>query len=303
MKRRLLSAAIIAALSVPCFAQSDFLTNISFGVSSYPEENGNVSDGYLSYRFTPNWSATARIKLLNSTETDILADTQASLYLKRETTTEAFLYPAEFNLDLEGVPLYASVGLYISAQGTKEVGYFDLGGSVGLNSYNNDQTTFFYGPVIELGSSFTLPLMKLYIQGTIVPYFFFKAEQNMAVEPLVPTNGEHSYKGKGFPYLALKLQPTILDYFAPDFSYEYQRADFEALITKDLGGGSFGWDIDNTLYELHTLSIRANVRLPLFDRGYAELGYGRKLSWTIPEGGEVYFANKGIFKLSFGIEK
>ena len=88
--------------------------------------------------------------------------TNKSLNLTRETTTEVFIYPASFSLQVtDNNRLYLTGGLYISSQGTMEVGFFDLYtstvGAIGQNSCDNSLDATFFGPVLNSGMGFDLP--------------------------------------------------------------------------------------------------------------------------------------------------
>lgn len=45
MKRYMVILAILIALAASASAQTDFWSRVGFGVSSYPEENGNITKG------------------------------------------------------------------------------------------------------------------------------------------------------------------------------------------------------------------------------------------------------------------
>lgn len=306
MKRSMATMAILAVLALPAFAQSNIWSNFGFGISSYPEENGNITEGYLSYRFTPLFSPVITIRTVTSAETGEIEGTDKSLNLTRESTTEVFIYPISFSLQIaDSNRLFLTGGLYISSQGTREVGYFDLstssGGVIGLNSYDNSLSATFYGPVINSGMEFDLPFMQVAAQTTVVPFFLFKSSQSIGIDPLVSTIGTNDFSGSGFPYIAVKLQPTFFSFLSPDIGYEFQRFNFESLSPNDTQDG---WVSSESTYAVHTLTIRGSLRIPFFNSsGHAEIGYGRKLTWTVPEEGDTVSDNKGTFKLTFNIAK
>jgi len=296
---------LLATLTLPAFSQSDVWSSVGFGISSYPEENGNITEAYLSYRFTPVFSPVINIKTVATANTGEIPDADTSLNLTRETTTEVFIYPASFGFQIGSLNrLYVTGGLYISSQQTREVGFFDLSastdGAIGLNSYDNSLEATFYGPVLNAGMGFELPFTQLTAQATVVPFFLFGSSQSIGIDPLVSESGENDFSGSGFPYIALKFQPTFFKYLSPDIAYEFQRFNFESLAPNE---ALTGWDSTESTYSVHTVTIRGSIRIPLFKAGNAEIGYGRKLTWTVQENGDTVTDNKGTFKLTFNVAK
>ncbi|OHD77856.1 MAG: hypothetical protein A3J97_08545 [Spirochaetes bacterium RIFOXYC1_FULL_54_7] len=141
--------------------------------------------------------------------------------------------------------------------------------------------------------------LDLWTNIMVVPYFWFTSTQTIGITPLVSTEGSNSYSGQGYPYIAVKLQPTLFRFFSPDAEYEFQRLNFSNLDPVD----DSTWTTIENSYTVHTLGVRGSFRIPLFTKGRAEIGSGRKVTWTVPEDGKTVVDNKGIFKLTFSLEK
>ncbi len=290
------SFALLAAASA--FGSGDFLSRLQFGLESYPEATGNSTHGYLSYRLSEALSSSLLVRITNSAETSTIPDTAKSLYLQNEQVNEVFFYPFSLRLELGDEPLVAGLGGYLSTQSLREVGYFKAA-ETGLNSYENAQRGTFFGPLLQAGYAWDWSFLQLSLEARLVPYFWFKAAQEITIEPLVTTPGTNSYAGTGFPYVYLRVNPRLFTFLSPEIEYEFQRFTFEALQPAP----STSWNKETNAYDSHTLALRGNIYIPLGGDQYIELGYGQKLKWLLPEGKPALHSAQGIFKLAYRFHK
>jgi hypothetical protein len=249
------------------------------------------------------------MKSVTSAESTEIPDANASLDLARSSVNDYFLYPAVLRFKPMGIALDLGLGIYISAQSEREVGYFQLDGlsalgKAALNSYDNDFNTTFYGPAATASASFSFPHVRGRVSGILVPLFAYEYSQAISIDPLVSTEGKNDFTSYGFPYFGIKLEPVFFGFLAPAIDYEYQHFKYTLIdIDPNSLASTPAWKESEATYGVHSLILRGNIRIPLFDRGEASLGYGRKLVWTVPESGNASFSSKNTYTLAFDLHK
>ena len=300
MGRRAAALAVVMLAALPAAViHAQALARLGVGLSSYPEDGGTVTEGYLSWRVSDAWSVLLKARQVSTSIEDGFMEPADSLRVTGDSVTEAFLYPVRWRP--ASLPLTLSLGGYLSAQDTGERGYFESETSGLLHSYVNDFSVLFYGPALGVALDLTAGFLRLYLDLMAVPVFFFNADQAVAIEPLIALGGSHAQTGMGWPYVAVRLVPTLFGLVAPVVQYEFRAFTLERLVGKaDLSG----WTTETAANSAHTLTVRLCLNLPLFERGSFRLGYGRVFEWlsvstaadTEPR---LYTESRGTLEFSF----
>jgi len=308
MHRRTLTALGMLIAATAAWGQGIAWSNVGFGLSSYPEENGNVTEGYLSYRFSPTWSALAEFRSTVETTGEEITTTavlERSLNLARLSLTEVFVYPVGLRFDI-GLPLSVYAGVYYGQTAAEEVGFFTLidDGYIftfdGPFSFESDMSLSVFGPAVQVGATLEFEPLTAYLQAMAIPFFHFSSSQETLIDPLFGAAGTATDSGFGAPMLSAKADLALFNLLGLKAMVDYFRIQ-RTLVEASSDGTA--WVETDYVYGTTTLTMVGSVRIPLFDRGSAEIGYGRRLQWLKPGTEAAIFSNRGTLSITFSIAK
>jgi hypothetical protein len=284
----------------------DIWANLTFGIASRPEDNGNVTEAYIRYPFTDFLSAQA--KVFSKTDTTgspfSITNVTKSLNMQKSVSNEFFVYPIELSASLAAMRFWLSAGLYVSIQELKEAGYF-LVGTTNMFSYDDVLKSNFYGPLVSGAVSLDAGFLQLAGEAGVVPWFAYDTNQIISIDPTSLGTGNQPYNGSGYPYVFAQLRPKLkLDALlgidlSADVKYEYFHL---SLKLAQPNSGWTGWDFIDTVSDSHTVTAIGNINIPLPNQGYAILGVGQKFQF-IQNAGIWTNKQSTVFNIQFDLSK
>lgn len=297
----LFSIAAITTTQAKDFSVS--LANIDLGISNYPDEQGNTTDGFLAYNYTDNLQSKIRIKyVLDTKTTEEVEDTRHQLTLASSRNTDILLDPLVFTTGSERTSLSFSAGVYYGNSSSRETGHIKYSGSLAnlkVQSFDNNQTLWAVGPRAGAACSVHTEELSVDLNASVIPIFYFNTTQNIDIYPLVQPAGSHEQTSTGGPFIEASCNLGILNVLGFESAWEYQKQTYE-LATASVNGSTVFWSYPETEIESHRLRLLGTINIKLPNGTVFCAGYGRKLGWTWQNGKteDLVSSNNHIVKLS-----
>jgi hypothetical protein len=310
MKRILLSLLVIMS-ALPLCAQdlSIRLKNLDLGIATYPDDLGNVTSGYVSYRLSER--ITSKLSARNTVSSETVrtdSSTDSWLYLSSNNDLEVFLDPLVLSSGGESARFALTAGGYYANTRARQAGFVRMDGApVGfrVNSFDNSQSGWAVGPRAGLEVFLAAgKAVSLAADASVVPVFWFSSDQDIDIYPLVPAPSSHSSSGTGSPYIEAHLNLGFFNLVNIESSYSYQRQTCE-LGTATVSGSDVVWAFPESVIESHDLQVLGSLNLTLPNGSVISVGYGRKLDWEVQDGdtGDIEAENHGVFKIAYVKQK